>query len=484
VLSLRGQLFGLWALLAVSAVVTAYLILQLYQQTAARQISEAEEVAGRACRSIADRYQFYTADSQASSKLRDDNELRQKLTNVVQAALLRISGVEGGIWQSETGSLAYAFPTYEGTGPKTDVPAAELPTIRQVNAEAVSDKAPASRRLVGRAQTLLIHACPLPGALPGLSAWTMTRVFTWAGPAYNRLLLGLGVLGFTVIGSALWLMLVIIGWSRRLNLIQQKLGANNQARLPRLESTGERELDRLVEALNTAGERLAEAHDRVAAAERLAAVGRLSAGLAHEIRNPITAMRLKAENALASDDQSRSAAALHSILEQVGRLNALLSDLLAMTQRHELDARPLDLNAFLQDVAQAHHDFAASKSITIEVRVAQDAGQPCLDGTHLRRALDNLLLNALQVLSPGGHITLSARREASTLRLAVEDDGPGVPPEIEDRLFDPFVSGRADGTGLGLAIVREVARAHGGEVRLVDTLKGSVFEIEVPWQPC
>jgi hypothetical protein len=98
VLSLRDQLFGLWALLAVSAAVTAYLILQLYQQTATRQISEVEEIVGRACRSIADRYQFYTADWQSASKSPNDKELRQQLTNLVQTALLRISGVEGGIW--------------------------------------------------------------------------------------------------------------------------------------------------------------------------------------------------------------------------------------------------------------------------------------------------------------------------------------------------------------------------------------------------
>jgi signal transduction histidine kinase len=311
----------------------------------------------------------------------------------------------------------------------------------------------------------------------------MTRVFTWAGPAYNRLLLGLGVLGFTVIGSALWLMLVIIGWSRRLNLIQQKLGGNNQARLPRLASTGERELDRLVEALNSAGERLAEAHDRVTAAERLAAVGRLSAGFAHEIRNPITAMRLKAENAPASDDPSRSAIALRGILEQVGRLEALLSDLLAMTQRRELHAQLVNVEKFLQDETQAHRELATSTGIRIGISVAQEARQACFDPVHMGRALDNLVLNDLQALPAGGCLRLSACREGPTLCLRVDDDGPGVPASIKARLFDPFVTGRADGTGLGLAIVREIARAHGGEARLLPSQKGSVFEIEVPWQP-
>jgi hypothetical protein len=458
---------------------------QFYQQTAARQISEAEGATARACRAIADRYQFYTTGSRADAAPPADAELRRQLTNVVHSALRSFPGSEGGIWQGEAGSLAYAFPTYEGAGPKTELPVAELPSIRQVNEEALSNEGSASRRLaIGQGQTLVLQSCALPGPLPQLTAWAMTRVFTGAGPAYNRMLLGMGVLGFTVIASALWLMLVILGWTRRLHLIREQLGANSLAELPRLEPTGERELDRLVVALNEAGLRLSEAQRRIGAAERLAAVGRLSAGLAHEIRNPIAAMRLKAENALADKDPAWGAAALHSILEQVGRLDALLKDLLAMTQPREPELQRVDVEAFLEKEAQAYREQAGTKAIAIDVKRVPEGLQACFDPDQMGRALDNLLLNAMQVLAPGGRVILSAQREGSELRLRVEDDGPGIAADIKDRLFDPFVTGRADGTGLGLAIVREIARAHGGEARLLATRKGSLFEIEVPWRPC
>ncbi|MCV5785139.1 sensor histidine kinase, partial [Escherichia coli] len=84
-------------------------------------------------------------------------------------------GVEGGIWQADAGSLAYAFPTYEGTGPKTDLPAAELNTIREVNAQALRAGRPSSVRQSGRSQILIVHACPLRGPLTGVTGWTMTR---------------------------------------------------------------------------------------------------------------------------------------------------------------------------------------------------------------------------------------------------------------------------------------------------------------------
>jgi signal transduction histidine kinase len=170
-----------------------------------------------------------------------------------------------------------------------------------------------------------------------------------------------------VLGSAAWLGLVVVGWSRKIARLETALAAREDGRadFPALARTGERELDRLVDALNTTGAHLSDERQRSAAAERLAAVGRLCAGLAHEIRNPIAAMRLKAENALAGDDDSRPKSALRAILDQVGRLDALLRDLLAMTQRRQLRVADVDLPVFLARAVEAHKDLAASKGIML-----------------------------------------------------------------------------------------------------------------------
>ncbi|MGD5575274.1 hypothetical protein QUU09_22770, partial [Xanthomonas citri pv. citri] len=134
-----------------------------------------------------------------------DDQLKQQLTTVTRTALAGAPGVEGGVWQADEGSLAYAFPTYEGTGPKTDLPSAELNTIRDVNAEALRSGRAASIRQPGRSQVLIVHACPLRGPLAGVTGWTMTRAFAAEGPAYNQLLAGLAVLALTIFGSAAWL---------------------------------------------------------------------------------------------------------------------------------------------------------------------------------------------------------------------------------------------------------------------------------------
>ena len=348
-----------------------------------------------------------------------------------------------------------------------------------------SEQGRAALRQPARSQTLLVHACPLRGPLQGTTAWTMTRAFTAEGPAYAQLLTGLLVLALTIFGSAIWLARVLFSWSRKIAVLEKALGKSESGSvdLPELPRTGEQELDRLVDALNQTGERLALERRRASTAERLAAVGRLSAGLAHEIRNPIAAMRLKAENALAAGDDTRKKTALEAILKQVARLDALLRNLLQMTQADEPKSRDVELASFLQTTIEPHQELAAANGLSLEAGTPEPSKPlPRFDPFQMQRALDNLILNAIQNTPVGGRIIVDAVRQQDRLLLCVTDNGAGVSEEMRERLFEPFVTARSGGTGLGLAIVREIARAHRGEVRLACTGRGARFEIEVPWQ--
>jgi signal transduction histidine kinase len=373
---------------------------------------------------------------------------------------------------------------YEGTGPKTDLPPAERGEIQAVNLQAARDRQPADRHVVSRSQTLLLHACPLPGPIGGLTAWSMTRVQT--APGLRSLQLGLGVLLALVVLMAAWLGRMLLAWGRHVRGIEAALASAGPDGMPAVPRTGERELDRIIDALNDAGRRLARARQesedmasRVARAERLAGLGRVAAGVAHEIRNPLAAARLQGENALAGDD-ARRRQAITAMLGQIQRLDMLVSELLAMTQRVEPRPQPTDLAAFLAEVAARHGTAAAAKRQTISV--PDVAGSTVLDAAVIGRVLDNLLANAIRHTPEGGTIAMSVERSPGLLTLVVADSGTGVAPEMRERLFEPFVTGRTDGTGLGLAIARELTDAHRGRLvlRSSTVCHGAMFAVELP----
>jgi signal transduction histidine kinase len=476
--SLRARLLVLWGLSLAVLAALGVLLVQVYAQSTAAQTDRAEATLTRACERIRDRYVFYTAGSAAPIAQTPDPTTRANLTAAVTLALANDPGVEGGIWTA-AGPVAYAYPTYAGTGPKTDLPEAERDRIAQANAEAAGTLLPVLHRTVSGTQTLLLAACPLESAAP-VTAWTMTRI--QAAPGYERLRLGLGLLLALVVLMSTWLAWVVTGWSRQIGGLETALSRNDIAALPTLARTGERDLDRLVAALNDLAARLAAARGqadamtaRAAAAERLAALGRVAAGVAHEMRNPLAAMRLKAENATAGDDQRRTAA-LGVILGQIGRLDRLTTELLAMTQRRDPAPRRTELAALLHACADDHRDLARNIQIIVECPELQTFLDPDL----LTRALANLVANALQHAPPASTITLRAEPTATGLRITVTDTGPGIPPDITETLFEPFVTARPEGTGLGLAIAREMVEAMGGTLTLTHASAPTIFAIDLP----
>ena len=136
--SLRGRLIVLLVLLVAAAGAAGALMVGLFRQSATAQAGQAEAEIGRACDAIGGAYRFYSAGWQGPAAGSNNDALRRDLTTVVQTALRDRPGIEGGIWQGDAGSLAYAFPTYQGSGPKTDVPQAELPRIQAVNQAALA----------------------------------------------------------------------------------------------------------------------------------------------------------------------------------------------------------------------------------------------------------------------------------------------------------------------------------------------------------
>ena len=484
--SLRGRLITIIVLLAGAALASGFVMVALFRQSADAQIGQAAANVGQACGAIGTAYRFYTVAWHGGEPNLEEPALRRDLQAVALTALRDRPGIEGGLWQQDAGSLAYAFPTYEGSGPKTDLPQAELPRIQATNLSVLTEDRPQLSRTDSGSQTLLVGACLVPGPIPRLTAWAMTRVHSFGGETYRQLMAGLAILFVAVAGASILAGALVMTWSRHVERIETALGNHDIGILPVLSPTGERELDRIVRSLNDAGHRLAVSREQtdalsrqVAVAERLAAVGRVAAGIAHEIRNPIAAMRLKAETAL-KGDAGRKDRALAVIIEQVDRLDSLVHRLLTVSERDPLRIEQVALQPFLQSCADLHAELAALRRSV--VRVATEVATAQFDPVQMSRAIDNLVLNALQV-TEGGEVQLTASRQGDDLLLAVIDAGCGPPEAIREHLFEPFVTGRPEGTGLGLSIVREIAEAHGGTAGFSVEQGVTTFMIAIPWQP-
>ncbi|HVZ09929.1 sensor histidine kinase [Rhodopila sp.] len=485
--SLRTRLFALWLLCLAGGGVGMLLVAQLYQQSAQARIGRGEAVIARACDLIRNRFSFYASEWSGPAPDPADPVFRRNLAAVVGLALRNQRDVEGGIWSAQDGFLAYAYPTYPGPGHQAALPESQREAIAALNQQAADDDQPASRTVTAGSQTVLLFACPLSGPLPDLTAWTMTRVRE--APGFQPLLWGLGLLLTLFLAMTVALGRTLMVWGRHIRGIETSLAQAGPDGMPGVALTGERELDRIVSALNDAGTRLAAARRqaetmtrRAAQAERMAGLGRVAAGVAHEIRNPIAAARLQGENGLAGDDARRKDA-IRDMLAQLDRLDTLVAELLAMTQRVTPAPVLVDLRAFLADCIARHQAVADDRAVSL--RVTGAAGQARLDPVMIGRVLDNLLVNAVRHAPEGGEVTVAVERNGGGITLVVEDSGGGLAPGLAGRLFEPFVTSRPEGTGLGLAIARQLADAHGGHLLLRragggQTGKGAAFALELP----
>ncbi len=241
----------------------------------------------------------------------------------------------------------------------------------------------------------------------------------------------------------------------------------------------------LVRSLRKETRQQAELRDELRKAEYLAALGRLLAGVAHEVRNPLTAIRSTVQLWERFPDRARTPESFAAIIAAVDRLNELVGRLLLFARAGHETRRPVDLNAVVAETLELVHARADAQGVAIEANLAPDMRMVVGSAQALGQVVLNLATNALQAMPDGGRLVCSTRMLPDRwIELAIADTGPGVPEDARDRIFEPFFTTRADGTGLGLALCREVARQLGGDV-ILDPKPGggATFRLTLPTAP-
>jgi two-component system, NtrC family, sensor histidine kinase PilS len=220
-------------------------------------------------------------------------------------------------------------------------------------------------------------------------------------------------------------------------------------------------------------------------AERLAALGRLSAALAHEIRNPLSSISgsvqlVRDSNALSEEDRKL----LGIVLREVDRLNALVNTMLQVGRPRDPARVRTDLVALTREVVEVARPDLKSASLRIEVETSAPEINAWIDGDQIRQVIWNLLNNALAHSPKHSAVRIEVRHEQGNALWTIEDQGPGVPVEARDALFDMLYSKRPHGVGLGLALVDQIVRAHGGEVSVLSPPgQGAKFLVRLPEAP-
>jgi len=214
----------------------------------------------------------------------------------------------------------------------------------------------------------------------------------------------------------------------------------------------------------------------------------ISGSVAHDLRSPLTAVRNALETALTSSGEPAWNDLVASAIERLDRLIVTLDSALDVAEAEggalALHRRPTDLAALVRDLAELYEPAAEERGVSLALTLPDDA-VVAVDSDLVRRALANLLDNALTHGAAGGHVTISIEDLPYLITITVADDGPGIAPEIAARAFEPGVRGSdSPGYGLGLPLVRAVARAHGGDARLATSPSGgAAVSLTLPRQP-
>lgn len=245
----------------------------------------------------------------------------------------------------------------------------------------------------------------------------------------------------------------------------------------RIPANAPAELGRLIRAFNEMAQRLSQAEDRIVRASKLSALGTVVAGISHELNNPLSVILSHAELSL---DRTPAGApgreALEIVLAEGGRMKRILAELRGLLRAADPVRARIDVRRLVADVHRLIAPEAAKAHVTSEVDPAGDESHVEASPDEVRQVILNLALNALQAMPDGGRLRLAVGTASvdgnRVARITVEDTGEGLSPERCAVVFEPFHSTRPGRLGLGLAISRDIARRHGGDVRLLPRTGG------------
>ena len=261
----------------------------------------------------------------------------------------------------------------------------------------------------------------------------------------------------------------------------------------RINITSQDEIGNLARSFNKMSRQLLQArkkeevaNQKLIQAEKLASIGRISAGIAHEIRNPLTSVKLNIQKLVLSDNLDEvEKEHLNISQEGIKYMEKSIKDLLDFTRASELELARFSIEQILEESVKTLADSLALKKVRLKRNFQDELPQILVDGDKLRQVFLNILRNAYEAVDEGGEITISLsllkERSRKIIKVVISDNGCGIPDKERDVIFELFYTTKTTGIGLGLAIARKIIEQHNGSIQLSENAKkGTSFEILIP----
>lgn len=399
-----------------------------------------------------------SADSALRSLSRQKSEqleeLHQTFASIAHQVLMNFPGVEGGFYLREANRFSgYSFPTAGAMHPsepsRTDPPPLEAPLIRQQAQQSLSEQTPLfTVRDIGPSRVMVVTEA-IGSERPALAAtWAMVRL---TGPEQLQsqlrryeISVGLALAGLTL---ALALTFTLSQSLARQRSTQEKL------------------------------------REELRRSEQLASLGKLLAGVAHEIRNPLAGIRSTIQLWQRFPDQAHILDSVGAVVQATERINEILTRLLHFARAEHAERKLIRMNELVAETLKLLEAQATAQDVRLESDLEQGLPPVLGSPTALRQVLLNLATNALQAMPGGGrlHCRTREQKQLQSVEITVADTGPGILPNDRRHLFEPFFTTRPEGTGLGLALCREIVLQHGGVIELaVQSNPGATFRVVLP----
>lgn len=274
----------------------------------------------------------------------------------------------------------------------------------------------------------------------------------------------------------LWLTRAIVRRVDRLRHGARRIGAGDLA--ARIELDGDDELTELATAFNQMAASLAREQAALVRSQKLASIGQVAAGVAHELNNPLSV--IIGYTKILRRESTANADELRIIDDEARQCQRIVSELLELARPNRLEIEPVDLKLLAREAVDRLEDAGALRERAVEV-TGDDSVMVPADAGRLRQVIANVVVNAAEATPASGKITIDAHAGADGATLTIADNGPGIAPEVLAQIFDPFVTTKPHGTGLGLAIAHAIVDAHGGRISIESSPEtGTLVSLQLP----